>query len=102
MGELLNKFPDRKNVTFEETDGGLDRSHESLGTTFNTKEKNGNTQSTIAPCTVVIGMGCRDTGKVSMCGLMAPKSRTNGNTTLLQGKVLFHMLSEVFVPLRKG
>ena len=60
---------------------------ESLGAAFNTKEKNGNTQSTIAPCTVVIGMGCRDTGKVSMCGLMAPKSRTNGNTTLLQGKV---------------
>ena len=38
MGEFLNKFPDRKNVTFEETDGGLDRSHESLGASFNTKD----------------------------------------------------------------
>ena len=37
MGEFLNKFPDRTNVTFEETDGGLDRSHESLGAASNTK-----------------------------------------------------------------
>ena len=37
-----------------------------------------------------------------MCGLMAPKRRTNGSTTLLQGKVLFHVLSEVFMPLRKS
>ena len=35
--EFLNKFPDRTNVTFEETDGGLDRSHESLDAAFNTK-----------------------------------------------------------------
>ena len=39
MGEFLDKFPDRKNVTFEETDGGRDRSHESLGGAFFTKEK---------------------------------------------------------------
>ena len=38
MGEFLKKFPDRKNVTFEATDGGLDRSHESLGAAFNTKD----------------------------------------------------------------
>ena len=38
MGEFLNKFPDSKNVTFEETGGGLDRSHESLGAAFNTKD----------------------------------------------------------------
>ena len=37
--EFLNKFPDRKNVTFEETDGGLDRSHESLGAAFKTRQK---------------------------------------------------------------
>ena len=38
MDEFLNKFPDRKNVTFEETDGGLDRSHESLAAAFKTKD----------------------------------------------------------------
>ena len=38
MGEFFNKSPDRKNVTFEATDGGLDRSHESLAATFNTKD----------------------------------------------------------------
>ena len=38
MGEFLNTFPDRKNVTFEATDGGLDRSHESLGAAFNTTD----------------------------------------------------------------
>ena len=37
--EFLNKFPDRKNVTFEETDGGLDRSDESLGAAFKTRQK---------------------------------------------------------------
>ena len=37
--EFLNKFPDRKNVTFEETDGGLDRSHGSLGAAFKTRQK---------------------------------------------------------------
>ena len=37
--EFLDKFPDRKNVTFEETDGGLDRSHESLGAAFKTRQK---------------------------------------------------------------
>ena len=31
------------------------------------------TQSTIAPCIVVIGIGYRETGTVSMCGLTAPK-----------------------------
>ena len=99
MSEFSDKFPDHKNVAFEETDGGLDRSHESLGAAFNTQEKGKHTQSTIAPCTVVIGRGYRDTGTVSMCGLMAPKRRTSGSTSLLQGKVLFHMLSEVFMPL---
>ena len=39
MSEFFNKFPNHKNMTFEETDGGLDRSHESLGAAFNTKEK---------------------------------------------------------------
>ena len=48
MGEFLNKFPDRKNVTFEATDGGLDRSHESLGVAFNTKD-------TIDDCTMHCG-----------------------------------------------
>ena len=38
MGEFFNKSPDRKNVTFEVTDGGLDKSHEPLGATFNTKD----------------------------------------------------------------
>ena len=37
--EFLTKFPDCKNVTFEETDGGLDRSHESLGAVFRTRQK---------------------------------------------------------------
>ena len=37
--EFLNKFPDRKNVTLEETDGGLDRSHESLGAAFKMRQK---------------------------------------------------------------
>ena len=36
--EFLNKFPDRSNMTFEETDGGLDRSHESLGAAFKTRQ----------------------------------------------------------------
>ena len=38
MGEFFNKSPNRKNVTFEATDGGLDKSHEPLGATFNTKD----------------------------------------------------------------
>ena len=62
--EFLNKFLDRKNMTFEETHGGLDRSHESLGAAFKTRQK-GNTQLMIASCTVVIGMGCRDTNRMS-------------------------------------
>ena len=37
--EFLNKFPDRSNMTFEETDGGLDRSHESLGAAFKTRQR---------------------------------------------------------------
>ena len=37
--EFLNKFPDRKNAIFEETDGELDRSHESLGAAFKTRQK---------------------------------------------------------------
>ena len=102
MSEFFNKFPNHKNMTFEETDGGLDRSHESLVAAFNTKEKGKHTQSTIAPSTVVIGRGYRDTGTVSMCGLMAPKRRTNESTTLVQGKVLFHILSEVSMPLCKS
>ena len=89
-------------MTFEETDGGLDRSHESLGAAFNTKEKG---THTIDDCAMYCGDwngGCRDTVTVSMCGLMAPKMRTNGSTTLFQGKVLFHMLSEVSMPLCKS
>ena len=52
MCEFLNKFPDRKNVTFEETDGGLDRSHESLGAAFNTKEKG---KHTVDDCAMYCG-----------------------------------------------
>ena len=37
--DFLNKFPDCTNVTSEETDGGLDRSHESLGAAFKTRQK---------------------------------------------------------------
>ena len=48
MDEFINKFPDRKNVTFEETDGGLDRSHESHGAAFNTKD-------TVDDCTMYCG-----------------------------------------------
>ena len=36
--EFLHKFPDLTNMTFEETDGGLDRSHESLGAVFKTRQ----------------------------------------------------------------
>ena len=36
--EFLNKFLDRKNMIFEETDGGLDRSHESFGAAFKTTQ----------------------------------------------------------------
>ena len=43
-------------MTFEETDGGLDRPHESLGAAFKTRQRMENTQLTIAPCTVMIGM----------------------------------------------
>ena len=34
--EFPNKFLDHSNMTFEETDGGLDRSYESLGAAFKT------------------------------------------------------------------
>ena len=37
--EFLNKFPDHSNMTFEETDGRLDRSHESLGAAFKTRQR---------------------------------------------------------------
>ena len=37
--EFLNKFPDHSNMAFEETDGGLDRSHESLGAAFKTRQR---------------------------------------------------------------
>ena len=60
--EFYNRFPDRTNMTFEETDGELDRSHES-----------GSTQRMIAPCIVRIGMGCKDTNRESLCGLLVPK-----------------------------
>ena len=60
MGEILNNFPDRKNVTFEETDGGLDRSHVSHGAAFNTKGHSRRLHHVI---------GYRETGTVSMCGL---------------------------------
>ena len=48
MGEFFNKSSDRKNVTFEATDGGLDRSHESLAATFNTKD-------TVDDCAIYCG-----------------------------------------------
>ena len=56
----------------------------------------------IAPCTVMIGMGCKDTNRESLCGLLVPKTRTHGSTTLLSEKVLFHILSEVFMLLCKS
>ena len=41
---FFNKCPDRTNMTFEEIDGGLDRSHESLGWAFKMRQ-DGETQS---------------------------------------------------------
>ena len=55
----------------------------------------------IAPCTVMIGMVCKDTKRESLCGLLVPKTRTHGRPTLLSERVLFHNLSEVFMPLLK-
>ena len=52
MDEFLNKFPDRKNVTFEENDGGRDRSHESFSDAFNTKEKR---EHTVHDCVMFCG-----------------------------------------------
>ena len=52
MGKFLNQLPDRKNVTFEETDGGLDKSPESLGAAFNTKEKR---KHTVDDCAMYCG-----------------------------------------------
>ena len=46
----------------------------------------------------MIGMGCKDMNRESLCGLLVPKTRTHGCTTLLPEKVLFHILSEVFMP----
>ena len=37
--EFINKSPDHSNMTFEETDGGLDRSYESLGAAFKTRQR---------------------------------------------------------------
>ena len=85
--EFPNKFPDHSNMTFEETDGGLDRSHESLDAAFKTRQRMENTELMIAPCTVM---------------LLVPKTRTRGSTTLLPEKVLLHILSEVFMPLCKS
>ena len=34
----MTSFPDLMNMTFEETDGGLDRSHDTLGTAFKTRQ----------------------------------------------------------------
>ena len=37
--EFRHKFPDRTNMTFEEeTDGGVDRAHESLGAAFKMRQ----------------------------------------------------------------
>ena len=55
----------------------------------------------IAQCTVMIGMGCKDTNRESLCGLLVPKTRTHGSTTLLSEKVLFHILSEVHASLQE-
>ena len=96
--EFKNRFPDRTNMTFEETDGELDRSHESLGAAFKTRQDgSGNTQRMIAPCIVRIGMGCKDTNRESLCGLPVLKTKTHGSIILLSEKVLFHILSEVFM-----
>ena len=48
--------------------------------------RKGNTQLMIASCTVMIGMGYRDTNRESLCGLLVPKTRTHGSTTLLPEK----------------
>ena len=37
--EFINKSPDHSNMTFEETDGGLDRSYDSLGAAFKTRQR---------------------------------------------------------------
>ena len=102
MSEFFNKFRDHENVTFEETDGGLDRSHESLVAAFNTKEK---VKHTVDDCAMYCGDWeelQRHRHDVHVWPDLAPKRRTNGSTTLLQGKVLFHVLSEVFMPLCKS
>ena len=44
----------------------------------------------------------KNTNRESLCGLLVPKTRTHGSTTLLPEKVLFHILSEVFMPLCKS
>ena len=59
MSEFFMKFPDQKNVTFEETDVDW-TGRMSLSVLPSIRRKKGNTQSTIAPCTVVIGRGNRD------------------------------------------
>ena len=100
--EFLNKFPDRKNVTFEETNGGLDRSHESLGAAFKTRQKG---KHTVDDCVMYRddwnGLQ-RHEQRVFLCGLLVPKTRTHVSRTLLPEKVLFLRLSEVFMPLCKS
>ena len=46
----------------------------------------------------MIGMGCKDSNRESLCGLLVLKTRTHGSITLLSEKVLFHILSKVFMP----
>ena len=93
--EFLNKFPDRKKVTFEETDGGLDRGRTSLLVLPSRRGRKGNTQLMIASCTM-------DWDGLQRHGLLVPKTRTQGSTTWVLGKVLLRMLSEVFMHLYKS
>ena len=39
----------------------------------------------------MIGMGCKDTNRESLCGLLVPKTKTHGCIILLSEKVLFQI-----------
>ena len=62
--EFLNKFPDRTNMTFEETDEDW-TGRTSLLVLLSRRGREGNTQLMIAQCTAMIGMGCKDTNRES-------------------------------------
>ena len=84
MSEFFVKFPDHKNVTFEDTDSGPDRSHESLGAVFNEKEKG---KHTVDDCVMYCGdwEGQQRQARCPCVGLMASKN----------------ILSEVYVSLQE-